>query len=445
VTDLTAEIDAYLKRLFPITRSITGNGNRETLKILREIVPLKIKEYSSGTKVYDWVIPKEWNIKDAWIKNSAGEKIIDFKRSNLHVVGYSTPVHKRMRLEELEKHLHRREDLPAAIPYRTSYYNETWGFCLCHNDYEKHFNGTETYEVFIDSELKSGSLTVGELLIKGKSDKEYLISTYICHPSLANDNLSGFVMAAFLSRELQKRELHFSYRIVFVPETIGAIAYCADNEVAMKRVVAGFVVTTVGGPGRFGYRQSWEQNCFINSMVEETFHENGIDDFKVYPFDIHGSDERQYSSQGFRINIVSITKDKYYDYDYYHTSQDDLKFISAENIASCLGLYMRTLEKLDKNITYINCSPNCEVMLSRRGLYQKTGGGQVPIFGARNEQDLILWLLFHADGRKSLWDISKLLKTPIDELYDLAVQLVGKKLLKEMLRPNNEYRDDRLL
>jgi aminopeptidase-like protein len=431
-TVIADEIEGYLHRLFPLCRSITGNGNRETLRILKELVPLDIVEYPTGQQVYDWMIPREWNIRDAWIKNSSGKKIIDFQKSNLHVVSYSAPVQDRMKLVELNEHIHFRDDLPSAIPYRTSYYNENWGFCLSYNDYKRYFNDTETYEVFIDSELQNGSLTIGELLIKGKSDKEYLISTYICHPSLANDNLSGPVMTAMLSRELLSRELNFSYRVVFVPETIGAIAYCANNEEAMKRIMAGFVVSSVGGPGRFGYRQSWQQDCFINSMVEDTFHENGIDNFKIYPFDIHGSDERQYSSQGFRINIVSVTKDKYYDYDYYHTSLDDLSFISAENIVACLKLYIQTIEKLDKNVTYKNLHPNCEIMLSKHDLYQKTGGGQVPIFGTRNDQDLILWLLFYCDGQKSLWQISKLLETPIDMLYNLAVQLSEKKLFKEI-------------
>ena len=432
--DLKGEIDNYLKRLFPICRSITGNGNRETLRILQEIVPLTVHEVPTGTQVYDWKIPDEWNIRDAWIKNSNGEKVIDFQKSNLHVVNYSIPVHDQMTLAELNKHLHFRDDLPTAIPYRTSYYSQNWGFCLSYNDYMRFFNDKETYEVFIDSEMKKGSLSIGEILIKGKgkNNKEYLISTYICHPSLANDNLSGIILTAFLARELLSRELNFNYRIIFVPETIGAISYCANNEEAMKKIMAGFVVSSVGGPGRFGYRQSWQKDHFINSLVEETFNENGIDNFKIYPFDVHGSDERQYSSQGFRINIVSITKDKYYDYDYYHTSLDDLSFISAENIAACLKLYVETIEKLDRNVTYKNLYPNCEVMLSKHDLYQKTGGGQVPIFGTRNDQDLILWLLFHSDGQKSLWQISKLLETPIDVLYNLAVQLSEKKLIQEI-------------
>ena len=430
--DLMAEIDTYLKRLFPICRSITGNSNRETLRILQEIVPLSVHEVPTGTQVYDWTIPDEWNIRDAWIKDSTGEKVIDFQKSNLHVVNYSIPIHDRMNLVELNEHLHFREDLPTAIPYRTSYYSENWGFCLSYNDYKRYFNGKETYEVFIDSELKKGSLSIGELIVKGKSNKEYLISTYICHPSLANDNLSGFVLTAFLGRELLNRELNFTYRIIFVPETIGAISYCANNEEVMKKIMAGFVVSSVGGPGRFGYRQSWEKTHFINSMIEKTFDENGIDNFKMYPFDIHGSDERQYSSQGFRINIASISKDKYYDYDYYHTSLDDLNFVSSENIVHCFNLYIQTIEKMDKNVTWKNRYPNCEVMLSKHSLYQQTGGGQIPIFGTRNDQDLILWLLFHLDGQKSLWEISELLDTPINVLYNLAVQLLEKRVLQEM-------------
>ena len=199
------DIDRYLKKLFPINRSITGEGNRKTLKILREIIPLKIIEYSSGQKVYDWVIPKEWNIKDAWIKDSKGNKIIDFKKNNLHIVSYSIPIHKKIKFDELKKHLHYLKDLPDAIPYRTSYYNENWGFCLAYNDYRKHFENleeNEEFEVFVDSELKNGSLSIGELLIKGKSDTEYLISCYICHPSMANDSLSGVIATVFIAREL---------------------------------------------------------------------------------------------------------------------------------------------------------------------------------------------------------------------------------------------------
>ena len=255
--NLENEIDSYLKRLFPIARSITGNGNRETLKILQELIPLNILEYPTGQKVYDWTIPKEWNIKDAWIKNSKGEKIIEFKNSNLHVVSYSTPIHKKMKWSELKKHLHYLENSPDSIPYRTSYYNETWGFCLSYSQFSilnSQLNGDEEYEVCIESELSNGSMSLGELLIEGKSKKEYLLSCYICHPSMANDSLSGVITTAFIAQELLKIQetLEHSYRIVFVPETIGAITYCANNEKAMKNIDNGLVITTCGGLGDFG-------------------------------------------------------------------------------------------------------------------------------------------------------------------------------------------------
>lgn len=422
--NVISEIDHYLRRLFPITRSITGNGNRETLRILQEIVPLEIKEYPSGQNVYDWVIPKEWNIRDAWIKNSKGDKIVDFQKNNLHLVSYSVPVHKKLPFSELKKHLHYRKDLPEAIPYRTSYYEETWGFCVSYNDLKAHFRKDEEYEVYIDSSLTNGSLSIGELLIQGKSSKEYLISTYICHPSMANDNLSGMILTAFLAKEILKKELNFSYRIVFVPETIGAIAYCANNEEAMKKIDCGLVVTTVGGPGRFGYKQSFDKEHFINKVIEQTFKESN-EEYIAYPFDIHGSDERQYSSPGFRINMATICKDRYYEYDYYHTSLDDLGFVKTANINHTLMLYLKTINKLDKNITYKNQYP-CETMLSRHGLYPKAGGGLLPGNQKINDLETILWLLFYCDGTTDLFEISEKLNTDIESLYSIAHKLEEK-------------------
>ena len=425
------EIDSYLKRLFPITRSITGNGNRETLKILQEIIPLDILEYPTGQQVYDWTIPKEWNIKDAWIKDSHGNKIIDFKISNLHVVSYSTSVNKKMKLAELKANLHYLENLPDAIPYRTSYYDENWGFCVSHNQYKELFNDDEEYEVFIDSEYSNGSMSIGELLIKGKSKKEYLLSCYICHPSMANDSLSGVITTAFIAKELLKIQetLEYSYRIVFVPETIGAIAYCANNEKAMKAIDNGLVITTCGGLGDFGYKQSWEENNFINSMVEDVFKENQID-FLTYPFDIHGSDERQYSSQGFKINCATISKDRYYEYDYYHTSLDNLDFVTAENLNKTLKLYLRLISKIDKNIVYKNLHPNCEVMLNKHNLYPKTGGAQLPN-SIVSALDIILWLLYYCNGDMNLYDISKKLKVDISLVYNEAKQLADKKIIEK--------------
>ena len=424
---LVNEIDHYLKRLFPIPRSITGNGNRETLKILQEIVPLEIKEYPSGQNVYDWVIPKEWNIRDAWIKNSKGDKIVDFQKSNLHLVSYSIPVHKKLTFSELKKHLHYRKDLPEAIPYRTTYYEETWGFCVSYNDLNVYFQEDEEYEVSIDSGLTSGSLSIGELFIQGKSSKEYLISTYICHPSMANDNLSGVILTAFLAKELLNEKLSFSYRIVFVPETIGAIAYCANNEETMKRIACGLEVTTVGGPGRFGYKQSFDKDHFINRMIEQTFKESNKE-YITYPFDIHGSDERQYSSPVFQINMATICKDRYYEYDYYHTSLDDLEFVKATSINDTLMLYLKTINKLDKNIIYKTQYP-CEVMLSKHGLYPMAGGALLPGNSEINDLETILWFLFYCDGNADLFEISGKLNMHIEYLYLIAHKLEEKGII----------------
>jgi aminopeptidase-like protein len=429
--DYSKSIQSYLERLFPITRSITGEGNRQTIKILQELIPLKIIEIQSHEAVYDWTVPKEWNIRDAWIKHDSGKKIIDLRNSNLHVVSYSRPIHKKMSLSELKEHLHYLTDLPDAVPYRTSYYDENWGFCLSYNDFIKNFSTGEIYEVFIDSDLKNGSLTLGELVIKGKMNQEFLISTYICHPSMANDNLSGIILTAFLAKELMEKELNFSYRIIFVPETIGAIAYCAKNESMMKKIDAGFVISTVGGLGKFGFKQSFDNTHPINEIVEKVFKENNID-YLTYPFCPHGSDERQYSSQAFRINTVSITKDKYYEYDYYHTSFDDLSFVNAENINKSLKIYLQVLENFDKNITYKNLSPNCEVKLDKYDLYPKIGGIQRSRKVIENELDIIRWLLFLCDGRTPLNFISKKLNLSIENLYKIASRLEKKGILLKM-------------
>jgi aminopeptidase-like protein len=426
-------IDNYLKRLFPITRSITGNGNRKTLKILQEIVPLNILEYPTNQKVYDWSIPKEWNIKDAWIKNSKGEKIIDFKISNIHVVSYSKAIHKKMKLDELNENLHYLSDLPEAIPYRTNYYKKNWGFCVSYNQYKELFNSNEEYEVFIDSSLYDGSLSIGELLIEGKSKKEHLVSCYICHPSMANDSLSGVILTAFLSKYLleNKNELERSYRIVFIPETIGAIAYLSNNEVAMKNIDSGFVVTTVGGNGKIGYKQSFDANHEINKIIEDVFIENKVD-FITYPFDIRGSDERQYSSQGFRINTATITKDKYYEYDYYHTSLDNLAFVKAKYINESLKYYKKVINIMDKNVVLQNNYPNGEVMLGKHDLYPKTGGALK--FGKDrelSEVDIMLWLLFYCDGKNSLYKISRLIDLDINILYEISNKLVNKNILSK--------------
>lgn len=413
MADLLAEIKAYLKRLFPICRSITGNGNRETLRILQELVPLTINEVPSGSTVYDWIIPDEWNIRDAWISAPDGRRIVDFNANNLHIVSYSEPQRGTFTWDELQPHLHIHSELPAAIPYRTSYYKRNWGFCLTMAQYRELEQLGGPFEVVIDSTLEPGSLTYGELLLPGKSKHEILLSCYICHPSMVNDSLSGVLLTAFLARDLMGRtNRRYSYRIVFVPETIGAIAYCAQNEATMQQIDTGLVITTVGGPGKFGYKQSFAKDHAINRLIEEVFAEAGVD-YITYPFDIHGSDERQYSSQGFGINVATICRDRYYEYQQYHSSLDDFEFVNARQISETLSLYLHLIDKLETRRIYRNRMPHCEVMLSRHDLYPTNGGALMPEFGGRSELDLILWLLFMCDGKRSLADISGALS--IDE------------------------------
>lgn len=425
----TELIDSYLRRLFPLHRSITGDANRTTLKILQELIPLQILEYSSGESVYDWTIPQEWQIHEAWIKNRQGEKIVDLNNNNLHVVSYSRPVHAFMNLAELKPHLHYLQDQPRAIPYRTSYYQDDWGFCLSYLEYQRYFSDDGPYEVYINAEHFPGSLSIGELLIPGRSTKEILISTYLCHPSMANDNLSGVLTTALMAQTLMQIDLQHSYRVLFVPETIGAIAYCCHHEQQMQQVSVGLVVTTTGGPGAYGYKQSYCREHWLNEMVEAVFLRHKID-FTVYPFDPHGSDERQYSSPAFRIPCVSLCKSKYYEYPEYHTSLDNLKLVKAETIANSLQLYEDLLFLLDQNVVFENLKPYGEVMLSKHDLYPKTGAAFIPDKTGYSELDYILWLLFLCDGTQSLWDIAKRLGVEQHRLFEIAGQLEAKGILK---------------
>lgn len=443
---LIEEADALLFKLFPICRSITGNGVRQTLALLQEIADFKILEIPSGTTCYDWTVPDEWNISDAYIEDSRGRKIIDFKENNLHVVNYSVPIDKQMSFQELDKFLHTLPNLPEAIPYRTTYYNRTWGFCLSYKRWEQ-MDRNERYHVRIDATLSPGNLTLGEALIKGDSDQEFLISAYCCHPSLANDNLSGVVLWIFLLRALQRCHPRHSYRFIIVPETIGAIAYLSKNQEQMKKITGGLIPTTVAGPGKFGYKHTFLGNHLIDRVVQKTFKELG-EEYIAYPFHVNGSDESHYSAPYFRIPVGTICKDKYYEYDYYHTSFDDLNFISAENLVETLKIYLLTIEKLEMNLTYRSLNPYCEAMLSKRGLYPKIGGAIQQKAVSFNEShqdrkykileegtipgddlDAIGWVMFYSDGNTSLLDISEKTEFPLKQLHRIAEILVKHKLL----------------
>jgi len=430
---LIKEIQHFFNYLFPIERSLTGKGNRQTLEFVRNLVPLNILEIPSGKKVYDWEVPNEWHVKEAWVKNSDGKKILDFKKNNLHLLGYSIPIKQKLSFSHLKNRLHYIEDKPDTIPYRTSYYQNDWGFCLTKNQFISMEKDGGPFEVLIDSEFdRNGSLSIGEFLIPGKSKKEILISTYICHPSLANDNLSGIVLTAFLAKFLlEKRERRYTYRIVWLPETIGAISYCHLKEKELQEIDMGLVVTTVAGPGPIGFKKSFEEHHPINKIIRRILQKSNSD-FIEYPFDINGSDERQYSAKGFRINTASITKSKYYEYSEYHTSDDNLQFISAENLNETLNLYTEVINKIDDRIIFESVSPYCETMLSKHNLYPTVGGAQKPDIDVKSKLDKVLWVLFKSDGKLSTEDVSDETNIDHSEILKISRFLEKKGLLKEI-------------
>jgi aminopeptidase-like protein len=427
-----AQAMELMRRLFPYCRSITGEGLRRTLRDIGDLIPLSILEFPSGTKVFDWIVPREWVIRDAFIADSSGKRVIDFQASNVHVVSYSVPVDRYMKLDELSPFLHSLPQLPDAIPYRTSYYKENWGFCLTQRQRDA-LNPSETYHAVIDSELIQGALSIGEARLQGSSGQEFLISTYCCHPSLANDNLSGPVVTALLCRELAKRRLRHSYRFVFLPETIGAITYCAQYPDDIRAMSGGFVVTSCGGPGPFGIKQTFLGDHLIDRAIHLAMRDAGITPV-VYPFAPDGSDERQYSSPGFRLPVATISKDKYYEYAYYHTSLDNLDFVSGESLAGTLGLYLEAIEILEENRILTSLNPNCEAQLGRRGLYPQIGGALNHSKDDRstveNELDIIGGLLFWADGQHDLLTIAEKTKVSFCALLLTARKLEKHKLLK---------------
>jgi len=425
---LVQEIDCALAKLFPINRSLTGEGNRQTFDILGEIIPLKMIEYPSGGKVYDWTVPDEWLIRDAYIKDKNGVKIIDFKLSNLHVSGYSIPVSTDITFAELAPHLHVLEDNSNAIPYRTHYYKRDWSFCVSKIQYDQLRQASEPLTVLIDSEFKpEGSMTVGELRIPGETDQEYLVSTYCCHPSMANDNLSGLLATTYLARELLRGNTKHNWRFIFVPETIGAIAYLCNNEEAMRRIRGGLVVTTCGGPGALGYKETFLGDHLVDRAIRLAFRDCKIEPIR-YSFVPDGSDERQYSSPGFRIPVASITKDKYYEYPQYHTSLDNLEFVNGSQIMQSLELYRDVVRILDGNLVFKSTEPYGEPQLSKRGLYPSTGGyinqpGTDRPEVIEADIDAMTWLLFLGDGRNDLVTVAERSGLPASRIYDCANQL----------------------
>ena len=354
------------ERLFNICRSITGNGVRQTLDILREFIPLTVHEVPSGIRVFDWEIPKEWNIKSAWILDSKGNTIIDFANNNLHVVGYSIPINTRISLSKLQKHLYSIPEHPDAIPYVTSYYKEQWGFCIA--DRARKNLKEDTYHVNINSELKNGSLTYGELILPGKSEKEVLLSTYICHPSMANDNLSGLVVTTELANWLMSTPRRYTYRIIFIPETIGSLAYLSRNLDAMKKnIVAGFNITCVGDDREYSYLPSRNGNTRADRVALRVLKKRHPS-FVRHSFLDRGSDERQYCSPGIDLPVVSVMRSKYGTYPEYHTSLDNLQFITPSGLQGSFDVLKECIEWIEHNHAYRAVYLG-EPQLGKRGLY----------------------------------------------------------------------------
>jgi aminopeptidase-like protein len=424
--DIGGELHRLAQRLWPIGRSLTGHGVRASLAILKEYLPaLTVHEVPSGTTCFDWTVPREWNIRAAWIVGPDGNKVVDFADNNLHVVGYSTPVRATLSLAELAPHLYSLPEQPDAIPYITSYYKERWGFCLAHRQKEALPEGQ--YRVHIDSELTDGSLTYGELLIPGETADEVFLSTYVCHPSMANNELSGPCVATYLARwlgTLPRRR--YSYRVVFIPETIGSIVYLSRHLAELRaRVKAGFVLTCIGDDRTYSYLESRLGNTLADQAARHALRHH-YPEFKHYSFLHRGSDERQYGSPGVDLPVASIMRSKYGTYPEYHTSLDNLELVTPSGLNGGFHAVRRALQAIE-----MNCLPcatiQCEPQLGKRGLYPtlstKATGAQV-----KNMMNL----LAYADGEHSLLAIAEKIEVPIWELRLLFDSLAAHGLLKSV-------------
>lgn len=417
----------FVEDLFPLNRSLTGNGVRQTLNYIKDIIPeLNIYEIPTGTKCFDWTIPREWNCNDAYIITPEGEKICEFKKNNLHLVGYSIPLNKEMPFNELKKHLYFLEKQPDSIPYITSYYKENWGFCISYNQYKKLKDGI--YKVKIDTTLENGYLTYGEVILKGEEEKEIFLSTYICHPSMANNELSGPAITSYLAKFISELKVRrYTYRIIFIPETIGSIMYLSKNHDVMKRnVISGFQITCVGDNNSFSYLPSRQGNSLADKVALHIL-ENYCLNFKKYTYLDRGSDERQYCFPGIDLPVCSVMRTKYREYDEYHTSLDNLEYISPQGLFGAYKTYINIIEALECNYIYM-ANILCEPQLNKiDGLYSD-------LYTKNNYPNIgnILNFITYCDGKNDLIDISNIINLKYKDINNFIGLLIQNNIIRKI-------------
>jgi aminopeptidase-like protein len=427
--DIGAEMHALMRQLYPLCRSISGDGLRQTLRLLGADLPMSIEEVPSGTKVLDWEVPDEWNVRGAYIARESGERVVDFADHNLHIVQYSMPVDRVVPLEELRRHIHTLPEAPDLIPYRTAYYARSWGFCMAHRRLETMRDAA--YRVVVDSTLAPGHVSYGELFLPGRSDDEVLLSIHCCHPSLANDNLSGMVIARALAQDLSRRPHRLSYRFLFIPGTIGSITWLARNEHRVGRIKHGLVLSCLGDAGGMTYKHSRRGDAPIDRAAAHVLgHHGGAN--RTVPFIPYGYDERQYCSPGFNLPVGCLMRSPNGTFPEYHTSADNLDFVRPEHLVDSLKALRSIIDVLEGDAAYRNTSPKGEPQLGRRGLYRPIGGQQD---AAAYDQMVLLWVLNLSDGSHSLLDIATRAGRPFAMVRAAADALIGVGLL-EPVRPS---------
>ncbi|HEY0450397.1 DUF4910 domain-containing protein [Actinophytocola sp.] len=418
--DPGAGMHALVRRLYPLCRSITGDGVRATLDIIGEHLPLTVHEVPTGTEVLDWTVPQEWNIRDAYVADATGRRVVDFRESSLHVVGYSVPVHTTMPLADLRAHLHTLPGQPSLVPYRTSYYAPTWGFCLAQDTLDELPDGD--YEVWIDSTLADGHLTYAEHVVPGQVTDEVIVSCHVCHPALANDNMAGVAVAVQLALGLENP--YYTYRFIFAPGTIGAITWLARNAERVGKVRHGLVLACAGDRGSLTYKQSRRGDAEIDRVLAHVLRDRP---HEIRPFSPYGYDERQFCSPGYNLGVGCLTRTPYAEYPEYHTSGDDPDLVAPEAMADTLEVIRAAVAVLERNRTYLNLFPYGEPQLGRRGLYDSLGGRS----DAKQAQLAMLWVLSYSDGEHSLLDIAERAGLPFDSVAAAASALRAAGLVKE--------------